>query len=282
VSGRIASPGTGASQRTGATAVAPLWRELRRRFAEGLELVGRDAWRGWLKTIAGGVAVMLVLMYGLVRAARSALDAGRLDWETAFLERLGSDGPFSFANAVFFQTFGTDVTLVILLTTTAGIAAWARRPITALSIIAAPLVVDLVGRVGWMMWDRARPDVLWDGIASPGLHSFPSGHTSKTFAAYGFLTVLWIAASRSIIERAIAVILLSAIVIVVPMGRMTMGVHWPSDIVGGYVVGITWIAILAWAHRYERRAMAASPLHTAYPARSRAGSSPDSAASVAR
>jgi undecaprenyl-diphosphatase len=267
------------SQRTSATAVAPLWRDLRRRFAEGLDTIGSDAWRAWLKTMAGGVAFMLVLMYGLMRAARSALDAGRLDWETAFLERLGTDGPFGFASAVFFQTFGTDITLVILLATTAGIAAWARRPITALSIIAAPLVVDLVGRVGWMMWDRARPDVLWDGLASPGLHSFPSGHTSKSFAAYGFLTVIWIAASRSLVERAVAVILLSAIVIVVPLGRMTMGVHWPSDIVGGYVLGVTWVAILAWAHRYERRAMAALPLYTA---RSRAGSSPDSASSVAR
>jgi membrane-associated phospholipid phosphatase len=249
---------TGGRMAGGRTAVGPLWRELRRRFAEGRALIGEEAWRRWLLNIGAGMAVMPVVMFLLMRAAQAALAAGALDWETSFLERLGSDGPLGFSDAVFFQTFGTDITLVILLAATSGIAVWARRPITALSIWLAPLVVDLVGRLGWAMWDRARPDVLWDGVASPGFHSFPSGHTSKTLAAWGFLAIIWVLASRSVLERVIAVVLLAAIAIVVPLGRMTMGVHWPSDIIGGYVLATVWLAILARAHRRERRAIAQS------------------------
>lgn len=260
------------------TAVAPVWRELRRRFSEGRQAVGPAAWRAWWLTVAGGAVFMLALMAGLVVAAQALLAAGHLEWEADFLLWLGHESGFSFANGVFFQTFGTDITLVILLTATSALAVWLRRPITAVSIWMAPLVVDLVGRFGWLMWDRVRPTVLWDGLATPGFHSFPSGHTSKTFAAYGLLAMIWILASRNGLERLVALLMLAFIAIVTPGGRMMIGVHWPSDVFAGWILGITWVAILAWALRFERRALADG----SYPARSRTDASPDSASTVAR
>jgi membrane-associated phospholipid phosphatase len=235
------------------TAIAPIWAEMRRRFTDGSRRVGPGVWRAWARAIAGGVVFMLVLMWGLVQLARALLARGDLAWETDFLLWLGHESGYSFATGVFFQTFGTDITLVILLTAASAVAVWCRRPITALSIWLAPLVVDLVGRVGWAMWDRARPDVLWDGLASPGFHSFPSGHTSKSFAAYGFLALLWILASRNLLERGVAVLLFAFIAVVTPAGRMMIGVHWPSDVLAGWILGMTWVAILGWAHHYERR-----------------------------
>jgi membrane-associated phospholipid phosphatase len=240
------------------TAIGPVWTELRRRFRQGRQLIGPAAWRAWGVAVASGAAFMLVLMWVLVRAAQALIARGDMAWETDFLLWLGHDSGYSFATGVFFQTFGTDITLVILLTAASALAVWRRRPITALSIWLAPLVVDLVGRVGWAMWDRARPDVLWEGVASPAFHSFPSGHTSKTFAAYGFLTLLWFLASRSGLERALAVLMFAFIAVVTPMGRMLIGVHWPSDVIAGWLLGITWVAILGWAHRFERRALAAA------------------------
>jgi membrane-associated phospholipid phosphatase len=240
---------------------------------EGSRAIRPAAWRAWFRTLAAGIVGSLLVMLLLMAAAQRLVAAGRLDWEARFLVWLGEHGPLGFASGVFFQTFGTDITLIILLGATAGIAAWLRRPMTALSIVMAPLVVDLVGRVGWTVWHRARPDVLYGGIASPGFHSFPSGHTSKTTAAYGLLALLWIAASRNNFERTAVVLLLLFILAVVPLGRLSMGVHWPSDILGGFILGAVWLAVLRYALRYER---------DAYTARSRAPGSPDSTARVAR
>ena len=39
--------------------------------------------------------------------------------------------------------------------------------------------------------------LIGDGIAAPGLHSFPSGHAALCVAVYGFLAYLWIRSSRS-------------------------------------------------------------------------------------
>jgi membrane-associated phospholipid phosphatase len=66
-------------------------------------------------------------------------------------------------------------------------------------------------------------------------------------------------ASRSVLERIVAIVMLLFIAIVTPSGRMTMGVHWPSDIFAGWILGIPWVLILAWAHRFERRALAHRP-----------------------
>jgi membrane-associated phospholipid phosphatase len=105
--------------------------------------------------------------------------------------------------------------------------------------------------------------VLYGGIASPGFHSFPSGHTSKTMATYGFLALIWFTASRSALERMVIVLTLLFISTVVPLGRMSMGVHWPSDVVAGMLLGITWVAVLGVARRYEGQAAPLAAAETA-------------------
>jgi membrane-associated phospholipid phosphatase len=233
------------------TAAGPVLRELRTRFGAGRAALGPASWRAWERLVVVGLLGMVALMIALVAVGQRLLAHGALGWESDFLLWLGSSGPFSFANAVFFQTFATDITLVILIVATAGIAAWTRRPITCLSIISTMVVPDVIGRFGWAAWSRVRPELLYDGIASPGFHAFPSGHTIKAMAVYGFLALLWIRASHSLPERAAALVILLFIITAVPVGRMSMGVHWPSDVFAGWILGIAWIAVLAFGLRYE-------------------------------
>jgi membrane-associated phospholipid phosphatase len=242
---------TGPERPRGAV-VARLAGQLRRRFEQGRRRIGHEAWMAWWKTIAAGFLLLLVILAALIISAQRLHATGQLDWERRFLLWIGEHAPFSFADAVFFQTFGSDPALIILVGFAAAIAIWLRRPITALSIVLAPLAVDVVGRVGWTVWARTRPDLLYDGVASPAFHSFPSGHTSKTTAAYGFLTLLWVRASGSTLERTLAGSLLLLIVVAVPVGRIGMGVHWPSDVAGGFILGVAWLAVLRYGLRFER------------------------------
>lgn len=237
---------------SGGVAAGRLVRRLAHRFREGRAAIGDTAWRAWLRRILVAAVAMLGLMVALRYAAEWALRAGFLEPERDFLLWLGSDAPLRFSSAVFLQTFGSDITLIILIAFAAGIAAWMRRPIVCASIVLAALVPDLVGRFGWLIWARERPDLLYEGMASPGFHSFPSGHASKTMAVYGYLTVLWIRASGSSLEKVIAGVVLAVIALGVPLGRMAMGVHWPSDVAGGLVIGAVWVAVLAWADGAER------------------------------
>lgn len=241
------------SDDSGHFGAARLARALRVRFRAGWLGIPHDDRRQWLLLIAVGVAGMFALMFAMVEATKALDAAGTLAWEADFLRRLETDGPFSFSTAVWFQTFGTDITLWILVLLTAGIAVWNERPITALSIVLAYVVIDPVVRFGWILWDRARPDVLYEGVTAPAFHAFPSGHTGKTFAVYGVLIWSWIRSAGGWLERVVAFALLAFIGTVVPLGRMTMGVHWPSDIIGGWLLGAVWLVYLIVALRFERR-----------------------------
>ena len=229
-----------------------LLRDLRTRFRRGWNAIDSADRKRWLRLIAGGIAGMIVLMLALVGVGKALVASGALAWEVDFLRGLETDGPFSYSTAVWFQTFGTDITLWILVALTAGIALWMGRPLTALSIILAYAVVDAVVRLGWLTWDRARPTVLYEGVTAPSFHAFPSGHTGKTIAVYGLLVWLWIRSAPGWLEKSLALLLLTTITFVVPFGRMTMGVHWPSDVIAGWLLGASWCVVLILGLRYER------------------------------
>ena len=228
------------------------------RFREGASTIPDRAWRQWAATLAAGCAVVLLLVVGLVHGGRRLAYGGAFAWEADFLRALEASLPLSFSTAVWLQSLGTDITLAIVVAFAAGVAAMDRRPLHALSIVIAFVGLDLIVRFAWILWDRPRPDLILEGIAAPGFASFPSGHTAKSTAVYGMLAFLWARSSSSASERATAAFLALAAVCLVLLGRLRMGVHWPSDILAGALIGLAWLTALAAALSRAERA-AASP-----------------------
>ena len=106
-----------------------------------------------------------------------------------------------------------------------------------------------------MIVHRGRPPVPHLDPAPP-TSSFPSGHTAASVAFYGALALLLSARVR----RRLLTVLLWALAIVVPLtvaaSRMYRGMHYPTDVAAGLVLGATWLTVVAlligpWS-RYER------------------------------
>jgi undecaprenyl-diphosphatase len=93
-------------------------------------------------------------------------------------------------------------------------------------------------------FDRPRPDLVPHGSVVYQA-SFPSGHSM--LAATVYLT-LGMVASRFVPRRRLKVLLIGMAFLVtgfVGASRVYLGVHWPTDVVAGWAVGVAW-ALLCW------------------------------------
>ena len=104
-------------------------------------------------------------------------------------------------------------------------------------------VIDCIGGVVLSyglksVFGKSRPD-LWQSAIEEVSFSYPSGHALGSTVLYGFLAYLF--ATRfpqfSWLIYLFAVILIGAI----GLSRLYLGVHWPTDIIGGYGIGFLWL-----------------------------------------
>ena len=114
-----------------------------------------------------------------------------------------------------------------------GIAAAAAIGLGALANSTIKLVVA-----------RPRPDLLTPIVVEPG-YSFPSGHSLSAMVAYGVVAVL-VARSALPKQARVGIIgLLAALVAVVGLSRIYLGVHYPTDVIGGWLMGFAWVTLFA-------------------------------------
>ncbi|WP_404449444.1 phosphatase PAP2 family protein [Sutcliffiella horikoshii] len=88
-------------------------------------------------------------------------------------------------------------------------------------------------------FQRERPTLApeYDGNG----YSFPSGHALGSFILYGFIIYLIGREKRFFETRMVAICLLSILIISVGLSRVYLQVHYPSDILAGYAVGLIWL-----------------------------------------
>lgn len=76
--------------------------------------------------------------------------------------------------------------------------------------------------------------------------SFPSGHAIIAIALYGMLTYFLVKHFQKKYAKMAAVSAGVAVIAAIGVSRVYLGVHWPSDVLGSYVFGGTWLAILIY------------------------------------
>ena len=107
--------------------------------------------------------------------------------------------------------------------------------------IGGAVVLNVILKLGF---DRPRPDLV-PHAAQVYSTSFPSGHSMISAATY--LTLAAMVARVQTRRRLKLYFLAVAIVVMVLVGisRIYLGVHWPTDVLGGWTAGATW-ALICW------------------------------------
>jgi undecaprenyl-diphosphatase len=138
---------------------------------------------------------------------------------------------------------------VVLATLAAALLARRRHRLAAFTVVAGlgaqalvPAVKALVGRL--------RPTVEVP-VASASGPSFPSGHTVTVTVWVGVLLLVLLPVVPERLRRP-AVVAGAVLVVVVGLTRLGLGVHFLSDVVVGWVVGLAWLAVTTAAFRAWR------------------------------
>ena len=218
------------------------------RFRTAAGRIPRTAWVAWGGTLGMGALLCAGLMAGMTLLARALHDRGLQAWDHALLLRI-EQLPLSFDAAIWWEAFGASSMLIPVTLVAIVLSAWVGRPILAAEFFAAFALAKPIFLVGWRMWDRVRPDLIAGGVAAPSLHSFPSGHAVQAVAIYGLLTYLWLRRSQSVPEWLVGIAVWVALFAMVGLARLRMGVHWPSDVIVGAVIGMAWLVALLVALR---------------------------------
>lgn len=94
---------------------------------------------------------------------------------------------------------------------------------------------------------RQRPQELARRIKLPKSHSFPSGHSLLSAATYP-IVAHHLVERQSLPVQALAHTLAGMIVVSVGFSRVYFGVHFPSDVLGGFAAGFGWLGLTSLSH----------------------------------
>lgn len=89
-------------------------------------------------------------------------------------------------------------------------------------------------------FDRARPTI--EHMVVVKTLSYPSGHAMSAMAFYGFLIYLIFHIKMNKWLRIFLALFFSALIFFIGLSRIYLGVHFPSDVLGGFVAGLIWVA----------------------------------------
>jgi len=110
-----------------------------------------------------------------------------------------------------------------------------------------PVLKALVGRL--------RP-VVAHPVAYGNGDSFPSGHALGSIVCYGALFLVFLPAARGRWRRVFTVVI-ATLIAAIGLSRLLLGVHYLSDVLGAWALGITWLGVTAFAFELFRQAAGA-------------------------
>jgi undecaprenyl-diphosphatase len=122
------------------------------------------------------------------------------------------------------------------------VAGWKHAAIWLAVAMGGSVVLDVSLKLAF---HRARPVPFFGTV--PLTYSYPSGHALSSLCFYGVLAGLCCARIQSRAARTLIWIGTGVLVAGIGLSRIYLGVHYPTDVIAGYLAGAIWIGTLLFA-----------------------------------
>ncbi len=140
--------------------------------------------------------------------------------------------------------------LTLLVTVSAGFLLAAGRHRHALLLVAATVSGTILGQTLKQVFARARPQLV-PHLVDISTLSYPSGHAFNSAVVYLTLGAMLARTEPGWRVRIYIMAVAIALTLLIGFSRVYVGVHWPTDVLAGWVIGGSW-ALLWWAIAVRR------------------------------
>jgi len=126
---------------------------------------------------------------------------------------------------------------------------WRRGALLVIVTLAGAWLLDTGLK---LFFARARPEPFYD-YPAPSSYSFPSGHALFSVCFFGGLAVLLTHRLNGRIAQVTVWVVAVIVILLIGSSRVYLGVHYPTDVGGGYAVGLAWVTAVAFGDRLAER-----------------------------
>ena len=189
-----------------------------------------------------GSAVAAGGIWVFVRLASEVSEGETQGFDVAVLRYIEAhQTPFLDGAAIEITFLGTGL-IVLMLVCVSGMFLWlTKHKHSALLLMVATVGGILLNGLLKMGFDRPRPQVFAWGQHTVS-SSFPSGHAMS--AATVYMTIAYLAArlQRRRLSRVLTLVAALVIITLIAVSRLYLGVHYPTDVAAGVLMGLAWAA----------------------------------------
>jgi undecaprenyl-diphosphatase len=215
-------------------------------------------------SLAIGILVILIGTLTFIALAHEVTIGATQHYDEWVLHQMRSVGdPAEPLGPDWFQESMRDITtlggytaLVLLVTISGGCFWLDGKKMAARLLVGAVVSGYLLGTGLKFYFARPRPTTVpfLVRVADVAHSSFPSGHALMSSVAYLTLGAL-VSQSATHRPRLRMFMFLAALVITLLVGgsRVYLGVHYPSDVLGGWIAGFVWATLWSLIGRWSRR-----------------------------
>jgi undecaprenyl-diphosphatase len=187
-----------------------------------------------------GVVIAVAGTLGFAELGEHVREGSTQTFDVAVLQWLGQHHtPLLTSAAVELTYLGTGVVVLMVVGVSALFLWHTEHKHSARLLLAAVAGNILLNGALKLVFNRPRPSVFdWQTIAVSS--SFPSGHAMSATVCYGTVAYLVARLQKHHWARALTLTAAVILILLICVTRLYLGVHYPSDVLAGIIVGLAW------------------------------------------
>ena len=202
-----------------------------------------------------GLAVSVTCLFVLSVLTDEVLEGETIRADQAVLRWFQARGSSWLDQAALEVTALGDTLVVLLVMVVAGAVLWLLgRRAYAFLLGASVAGAAILSPALKTFFDRSRPDVAdLRALAAETSASYPSGHAIMSMVSLVVVAYIvhCIASRRAV--GVVAMVSAGVLIILIGLSRLYLGVHYPSDVAAGYMIGFAWAVFCILTLRALRR-----------------------------